>query len=183
MSHGCIEHCWIVPPTLNGNASLGQHSMGLHMEVQHVRVCGHSSHVYVCVCVCAHVVLGRRVASVASSCVLCVQLLVTSPNRTGSHALLIQSPPSSRAIEPISQDTAPCRALAHPLSWILCRFRNSGMFWHEKAHVKTEWFHNGSFQTKYMTSVFLHHVVAGLQLLTWATSELTLSSLIFNRVN
>lgn len=138
MSHGCIEHCWIVPPTLNGNASLGQHSMGLHMEVQHVRVCGHSSHVYVCVCVCAHVVLGRRVASVASSCVLCVQLLVTSPNRTGSHALLIQSPPSSRAIEPISQDTAPCRALAHPLSWILFKFRNSGTFWHKKAHVKTD---------------------------------------------
>lgn len=24
-----------LPPTLNGNASLGQHSVGLHMELQH----------------------------------------------------------------------------------------------------------------------------------------------------
>ncbi|CAB1451452.1 unnamed protein product [Pleuronectes platessa] len=34
------------------------------------------------------------------------ELVDTSPSRTGSHALLIQSPGSSRAIEPISSDIA-----------------------------------------------------------------------------
>lgn len=78
----------------------------------------------------APAVFGRRVVSVASSCVLCIQLVVTSPNRTGSHALLIQSPPSSRAIEPISEDIALCRAPAHPLSRTLFRLRRRGTFWH-----------------------------------------------------
>lgn len=78
-------HCWIVPPTLNGNASTGQRSMALHMGLQHAHQC-------------EFVVRAQWVCS----CVLYVQLLDTSPNRTGSHALLIQSPLSSRAIEPIS---------------------------------------------------------------------------------
>lgn len=103
-------------PTLNGNASLGQHSMVLHMELQHahqwvfVRVWSPQP----CLCVRVRVFSGQQVASAESRCVLCIQLVVTSPNRTGSHALLIQSPRSSRAIEPISSDIALCRALAHP---------------------------------------------------------------------
>lgn len=44
-----------LPPTLNGNASLGQHSMALHMELQHDHqcVCGGLSHVYMHVCMFA----------------------------------------------------------------------------------------------------------------------------------
>lgn len=51
MSHGSVQRCWIAPPTLNGNASLGQRSMVLHMELQHAHRCararGHASRVYV----------------------------------------------------------------------------------------------------------------------------------------
>lgn len=106
----CVEarvaaRCWVAPTTLNGNASLGA---ALHGPTDGGR--------YVCVvtpavCVCVCVVLGR---SMTSSCGLAVQLPppppppLTSPDRTGSHALLIQSPPPSRAIEPISEDSAPC---------------------------------------------------------------------------
>lgn len=85
MSHGSVKHCRIVPSTLNGNISLGQHSMVLHMELQHALP-------KAWVCVCARVNLRRGAGSVESSCVPSFQLVVTSPNRTGSHALLIQSP-------------------------------------------------------------------------------------------
>ena len=53
MSHGSVEHCWIVPPTLNGNVSLGQRSMVPHVELTQ-RVC----ELHSCVCVCACVGLG-----------------------------------------------------------------------------------------------------------------------------
>lgn len=119
MSHGFVKRCRIVPPTLNDNVSLGRHSMVLHMELQHALS-------KVCVCVCARINLRWRAASVQSSCVSSIQLVVTSPNRTGSHALLIQSPQPSRAIEPISLYVAPCRTLAHPWIWILSRFRHLG---------------------------------------------------------
>lgn len=109
-------------PTLNGNASLGQHSMVLHMELQH-------AHTHSAVGVCAYVVaqamsmctsvsvyvLSGQIASVENRCVFCIQLVVTSPNRTGSHALLIQSLRSLRAIEPISSDIALCRAFGPPM--------------------------------------------------------------------
>lgn len=36
MSHDFVEHCCMVLSTLNGNVSLGQRSMTLHMELQHV---------------------------------------------------------------------------------------------------------------------------------------------------
>lgn len=67
-----------------------------------MRVCarahtGYARPIHICACA-----LAQTVARVESSCALCIQLVVTSPNRTGSHALLIQSPQPSRAIEPIS---------------------------------------------------------------------------------
>lgn len=89
LPHKLWLYCWI-PPTLNGNVSPGQGSMVLHMGLHWLMV-----------------VCGLLIVSLVCSCVHCIHLLVTSPNRTGSHALLIQSPLPSRAIEPISRDMRP----------------------------------------------------------------------------
>lgn len=79
----------------------------------------------------------RRVASFKSSCASCIQPVVTSPDRSGSHALLIQSPQPSRAIEPISLYIALWRVSAHPRSWSVFRFRHMGHFWHQNIFTLT----------------------------------------------
>lgn len=82
---------------------------------------------YIWGCSVLMIVCGLLIASLVCSCVHCIHLLVTSPNRTGSHALLIQSPLPSRAIEPISRDMRPRWALVHTL-------RNLFSFAHHVLH-------------------------------------------------
>lgn len=134
MSHDSVKHCWMVLSTLNGNVSLGQRSMALHMELQHA----HRKVVLGVCMVCPVDVCVRGLGqSVESRCVVSFQLVVTSPNRTGSHALLIQSPWPPRAIEPISSYISPSRTLAHPCIWTVSWLRHWGVVWHWKTSTLT----------------------------------------------